>query len=98
MVTNSMKADEICRLAAGLVSGERSRTHGDKRCNHQNIATLWNAYLSIRRYSGSPLTASDALTMMALLKIARMELGDFNPDDAVDGSAYLAIRGELDSP
>lgn len=96
MGTNSMKADEICRLAAGLVSGERARTHGDKRQNHQNIATLWNGYLAIRREPAAPLSPEDILTMMALLKIARMELGEFNPDDAVDGAAYLAIRGELE--
>jgi hypothetical protein len=92
-----MKASDICRLAADLVSGARARTHGDKRKNHQNIAAMWSAYLSIRRDPSAPLTESDAATMMALVKIARMETGDHNPDDAVDGAGYIGIRGELDA-
>lgn len=92
-----LKASEICQRAGDLVSGDRNRTHGDKRHNHEKIATLWNAYFRIRRNPDSPLAAPDIATMMALLKIARMELGDFNPDDAVDGAGYLAIRGELDA-
>lgn len=92
-----MKASDICRRAADLVSGERARTHGDKCKNHQNIADMWTAYLSIRRDPAAPLSAADAATMMALVKIARMETGDHNPDDAVDGAGYLGIRGELDA-
>ena len=92
-----MKASEICNRAGDLVSGDRNKTHGDKRQNHEKIAVLWNAYFRIRRNPDSTLGAADVATMMALLKIARMELGDFNPDDAVDGCGYLAIRGELDA-
>jgi len=92
-----VKAREICQKAGALVAGDRQNTHGDKRKNHENIATLWNAYLLIRRRDADLLVAEDVATMMALLKIARMELGAFNPDDAVDGAAYLAIRGELDA-
>jgi hypothetical protein len=93
-----MKAADICRRAAELVSGDRAKTHGDKRRNHENIATLWTAYLQIRRDPGAKLTASDAATMMLLVKVARMELGEFNPDDAIDLVGYGAIRGELDAP
>lgn len=92
-----LRALEICTRAAELVSGDRNRTHGDKRANHDKIAVLWNAYFKIRRNPDSDLGAGDVATMMALLKIARMELGDFNPDDAVDGAGYIAIRGELDA-
>jgi len=35
--------------------------------------------------------------MMALLKIARMELGTYNPDDYFDGVGYVAIAGEIAS-
>ena len=34
---------------------------------------------------------------MSLLKIARTKLGRFNIDDFEDGSAYMAIAGELKS-
>lgn len=92
-----MKAGDILALAAELVTGDRQKSHGDKLRNHQNIATLWNAYFQIRRDTNAPLTPGDVATMMALLKIARGELGEPNPDNPVDGAAYLAIRGELDA-
>ena len=92
-----MKAADILALAARLVIGDRQKSHGDKYKNHHNIATLWNAYLLVRRDPTSQLSPGDVATMMGLLKIARGELGDPNPDNPVDGAAYLAIRGELDS-
>lgn len=92
-----MKAADICRRAADLVSGDRARTHGDKRRNHENIAAMWTAYLQIRRDPEAKLTAGDVATMMGLVKVARMELGGHNPDDAVDLIGYAAIRGELDA-
>lgn len=92
-----MKSESILHRAASLVSGDRANTHGDKRRNHDNIAVMWTAYLKIRRDPTAPLTAEDAATMMGLMKVARQELGDYNPDDAVDNAAYCAIRGELDA-
>ncbi len=90
-----MKAGDILTTAAGLVGGDRQETHGDKRQNHDNIAALWNAYLGIRKEPAAPLNAQDVAHLMALLKVARTQLGADNIDDAVDGAAYLAIAGEL---
>lgn len=90
-----MRASEILDAAAGLVSGPRNDTHGDKLVNHTNIATLWNAWLSIRREPAEPLKPSDVAKLMVLLKMARDELGAFNLDDFTDGAAYFAIAGEL---
>lgn len=92
-----MKAAEICDTAAKLVSGNRNKQNGDARKNHGNIAALWNAYLSVRRDPSSPLTANDIATMMVLLKVARMELGAHNPDDAVDAVGYTSLRGQMDA-
>jgi hypothetical protein len=91
-----MKAYAICEMARALLKDDREQQHGDKKRNHDNIAALWNAYLKIRRDPAAPLDAGDCATMMALLKIARMELGGYNEDDAIDACGYLAIRGELD--
>ena len=33
--------------------------------------------------------------MMALVKVSRSKVGKHNVDDYVDGSAYMAIAGEL---
>lgn len=91
-----LNASAICRRAAELMEGDRAKTHGPKQRNHSNIAEMWNAYLSIRRDRLAPLSAGDVAKMVALLKVARSELGAFNPDDFTDGAAYMAIAGELE--
>ncbi len=101
-----MKAEDIAKKAASLVSGEREDQHGDKFVNFGNIAILWNAFLAIRdRQAPTPVNAytpplrgEDVAKMMALLKLARMESGAHNPDDAIDFCGYAAIAGELSSP
>lgn len=95
-MTAPMTAAAILATAAALVGGDRAATHGPKRENHGKIAALWNAYLAIRREPASPLGPADVARMMALLKIARSELGRHNGDDAVDAAAYCAIAGEID--
>ena len=92
-----MMAEDIARRAAELVGGDRAATHGDKRQNHDNIAALWTAFLAVRKEPTSPLSGRDVAAMMVLLKLARMETGAFNPDDAVDAIGYAAILGQLDS-
>ena len=77
------------------MSGERERTHGEKSRNHQNIAALWNAYLTIRRDPKALLSALDVAHMMALLKIARTQLGQKNADNWVDLIGYAAVAGEI---
>jgi hypothetical protein len=89
-----LKAQDIAKKAAELVAGERDRTHGDKLKNFENIATLWNAYLSMKRL---PINAADVGQMMALMKIARTASGDFNIDDYIDGAGYIACSGEIAS-
>lgn len=90
-------ANEIVKSAAEIVNGDRARTHGDKRKNHQNIATLWNAYLKIRRDPAAELSPLDVALMMDLLKTARTQLGEHNPDNYTDKVGYSSIAGELAS-
>lgn len=92
-----MKAEEICRKAAELVSDSRHKQHGEKLINHQAIAAVWNGYLLAREVSSKPmqLSAVDVANMMELLKVARRLNGDVNVDDAIDSAGYAAIAGEL---
>lgn len=90
-----MRAHEICAQAAHLVSGERDRTHGAKRRNHENIAQFWNAYLRAKFDCPFNLTALDAANMMEALKIARRCYGAHNADDYVDAAGYAACAGEI---
>jgi hypothetical protein len=84
-----MKAKETLEIAASLVSGDRAKKHGDMFLSHDLIAKLWTAYL------GNTIEAHDVACLMTLLKIARTQCGETNPDDYVDAAGYMAIAGEL---
>ena len=91
-----MNASEIAKHAAGLVSGDRHKIHGDKHVTFDRIVRLWNAYMQCRFGIGAPtLTPLDAAQMMSLLKKARAMSGAHNPDDYVDDVGYAAIAGEI---
>lgn len=90
-----MKAADLLRQAAELIAGPRAELHGDMRDNHENIAELWNAFLRIRRDPVAPLTGADVAICMALVKIARTQTGEYNPDDLRDAAGYCGIASEL---
>ena len=90
-----MRTANFLREGIALVEGDRAATHGDLHQNHQNIATMWNAFLEIRRDPADPLGPDDVAIMDALKKVARTQLGEWNKDDYVDAAAYMAIAGEL---
>lgn len=84
--------------ALEITMGQRNEQNGDPRPNHENIAKLWNAYLSTSRFQWGDmveLEPSDVAAMMTLFKIARSCEGEFNLDDYLDAAAYAAITGEL---
>lgn len=90
-----MRASEIAANAAKLVGGDREKQHGNKLDNFNRIATMWNAWLDIRRIKNAPLDAYDVGQMMSLLKKARTQSGSFNPDDYLDDVGYTACAGEV---
>jgi|TARA_R110002020_G_scaffold6967_5_gene29434 hypothetical protein len=61
--------------------------------NHENIAQLWTGFLW-QKLGKNHITASDAASMMELLKIARRKLGALNVDDYTDGAGYAAVAYE----
>jgi hypothetical protein len=84
-----MTPDEILKKAADLISGERAKTHGEYTRLHTRISDLWSSYLKIN------LTASQVAFCMVLVKVARDEIGQPNPDDGLDASAYTALWAAL---
>lgn len=84
-----MRASEVLKTAAELITGDRARTHGPAYENHMNIAALWSAYLGVE------INAFQACIMMAQLKIARTKTGEINPDDLLDAIAYLALAAQI---
>ena len=84
-----MTPDAILTRAASLVSGERARQHGDYTQLQSRISELWSAYLKV------PVSAAQVAFCMALLKVARDEVGEFNQDDGEDATAYTALWAAL---
>jgi hypothetical protein len=86
----------LLREAADIVEGARNATHGEKERSFAAIASLWNAYLDLRR--GGPrhgVSPHDVAVLMALMKIGRSEQGQAIRDHYVDAAGYHAIAGEL---
>ena len=90
-----MKKEEILMKAAELVGNSRQESHGDTFKNHEQIAEFWNIYLDDKLKPVAAITADEVAMMMALVKVSRSKVGKHNVDDYVDGSAYMAIAGEL---
>ena len=90
-----MNTTEILEKAKKLVSDDREKTHGNKIINHENIARLWSGYLQNKTKLTINFLPEDVAQMMVLLKIARTQLGDQNPDDFIDACGYSAIAGEI---
>ena len=85
----------ILQEAANIVAGARNTTHGEKERSFAAIATLWNAYLSIRKEPDSAITPYDVAQMMSLLKKARASQGTLIKDHFIDDAGYAAIAGEI---
>lgn len=83
-----MKRAEILEAARVCVCGERERDYGAPEDSFALIGRLWTAYL------GTPVTPKDVAMMMALLKVARIKVGD-KADSFIDLAGYAACAGEI---
>lgn len=90
-----MNTTEILETSKNLVSNDRNDKHGDKVDNHENIARLWSGFIQNKTKLNINILPEDVANMMALLKIARTQAGQHNPDDYVDACGYSAIAGEI---
>lgn len=90
-----MNTTEILEKAKKLVSDDREKAHGNKIINHENIARLWSGYIQNKTKLTINILPEDVANMMVLLKVARTQLGNHNPDDFVDACGYSAIAGEI---
>lgn len=85
---------------------DRGASYGTVEENFNRIARLWNSHLVNAGILDDPraisdpaghngITADDVAMMMALLKIARLELDPMHHDSWVDVAGYAACGGEL---
>ena len=84
-----MKAEEILRTAADLVSGPRKKQHGEVSDVFDTAAALFDIA------TGASIAPVDGIMFMVCLKIARIRNGNFNIDDYIDACGYLALAGQL---
>jgi hypothetical protein len=80
-----MKPVEILETAAALVGGDRAQQYGGYAVLHQRVADLWSVYLKTN------INPEEVAFCMALLKVARNEVGQTRPDNGIDASAYVAL-------
>ena len=82
-----MKAHDYLNEARAIIE-DRETSYGNPTDNMSRAASLWSAYLEV------PIHPYQVAGCMALVKLARsMETGKV--DNFIDGAAYFAILGEL---
>jgi hypothetical protein len=82
-----MEKETILEEAIRITGGDRQRDYDHPKPNHERIAVMWNAYLSIRVDPLGPISAADAAYMMILLKVAR-DVKTPKRDSVVDIAGY----------
>lgn len=77
---------------AALVNNDRD-THGDAVENQEHIAEFWTTYLRGLGVldDGDELTGGDVASMMGLLKMSRMVVGEYAHDHLRDIAGYASI-------
>ena len=81
-----MTIDSLLKTIGNLLNGPRAKSHGNFVDLHERVAELWTPVLK-----NGPVTADKVALCMALLKVARDEVGEFNEDDCIDVAAYMAL-------
>ena len=81
-----MTVESLLKTIGNLLTGPRAKSHGNFVDLHERVAELWTPVLK----DGS-VTADRVAICMALLKVARDEVGEFNEDDCIDGAAYMIL-------
>lgn len=99
MTENKITAREDCLLKAiGKAIGKDNENYGEPEDNLQNIADLWNAFLTNRFASKMNLfirlTPAEVAQMMALFKIGRIQGKHSIEDSYIDACSYLACGYE----
>lgn len=84
-----MIRSDILKTADALITGDRADAYGNPDAMFEQIGRLWAAY------DGHNVSAVDAAIKMALMKIARMQMGATDMDSYVDACGYIALAGEM---
>ena len=83
---------DILDTALKCVNGDRDQQYGNPENSFNMIAKFWNAYLGCH-----DISPKDVAAMLALLKIARISIGQAKNDNWIDLAGYAACGGELEN-
>lgn len=94
---NVTTRSDILDKAKHIITEDRNDTYGEPEESFEDIATLWNAYLFLKKkYHMCPvITSEDVGLMMVLFKIGRQITGEGKLDNYVDMAGYCACAGEI---
>ena len=84
-----MNREEFLEQAAELISAARDEVYGDPLTNHQRIADLWSAILSIN------VEPEEVVLCMIAVKMSRLCNTFDHKDSWVDIAGYAALGGEI---
>jgi hypothetical protein len=73
----------------------RTEVHGEVENNFTEIARYWNVYLENENKLFESIEAEDVAEMMALLKLARSQSGEYNEDDYRDRLGYVLFANNI---
>lgn len=86
------KPGDLLRETADLLTHEREHDYGGAYANCNQVARLWNAYVSYYNEGQENLFSShDVALMMVLLKIGRIQTGAFKKDNYNDGAGWFDV-------
>jgi len=80
---------DILDTAGSLIAGDRAAQYGSPDAMFGKIADNWAAY------DGQQVSPVDAAMKMALMKIARIQMGKTDIDSFIDACGYIALAGEM---
>lgn len=90
-----MQRAEYLDTTKDIICKERQDVHGAPENTFALIAQYWSTYLGQEFGKHVEVADADVAIMMALLKVARLQMNAHNDDNIIDGIGYLAIAGEL---
>ncbi len=84
-----MTRSDILQAATACVTADRNRTYGPPEDSFAVIGQYWSTYL------GVPVGAAQVGTLLALMKIARLQANPGHADSYVDLAGYAACTGGI---
>lgn len=90
-----MNRAEYLHKTEQTICRDRQDIHGAPENTHALIADYWSVYLSEEIGRPMAIDAADVAVMMALFKVARLQVNPAHNDNVVDALGYLAIAGEI---